>query len=147
LIRQEAFAAAVHEAGAHAVVAGPPEGVAAHGPYDLILESVGGRTFEAVIAALAPQGTLVTLGASESETATFNLRRFFWTGGTKIVGFRIFHEFGHTPAGPGLRRLAELIVEDRLHPRIDVEAPWTEIADVAERLMDRRFPGKAVLHL
>ncbi len=38
-----------------------------------------------------------------------------------------------------------LIADGRLHPRIEVQAPWTSIADVARQLMDRRYSGKAVL--
>jgi NADPH:quinone reductase len=41
--------------------------------------------------------------------------------------------------------LVSLISEERLHPRIEVEASWKEIAGVARRLMDRGYPGKAVL--
>ena len=32
-------------------------------------------------------------------------------------------------------------------PHISVERPWTEIAQVAQDLIARRFPGKAVLTL
>jgi hypothetical protein len=28
-----------------------------------------------------------------------------------------------------------------------VEAPWTEIGEVARQLVDRKFVGKAVLHV
>jgi hypothetical protein len=34
-----------------------------------------------------------------------------------------------------------------LKPRIEIEAHWTEIGDVARRLLDRAFMGKAVLYL
>ncbi|MDP9375560.1 MAG: alcohol dehydrogenase, partial [Chloroflexota bacterium] len=40
-----------------------------------------------------------------------------------------------------------LVAAGRLRPHIEVEAPWTAIADVAQRLLDRRFAGKAVLHV
>ena len=36
---------------------------------------------------------------------------------------------------------------DLLRARIEIEAPWTEIAAVARQLLDRSFMGKAVLHL
>jgi NADPH:quinone reductase len=44
-----------------------------------------------------------------------------------------------------LRRLAELVAAGQLSPHISLERPWTEIAQVAQDLMARRFPGKAVL--
>jgi len=40
-----------------------------------------------------------------------------------------------------------LVADGRLHPRIAVEAPWTEIAQRAEQLLDRRVVGKIVLHV
>jgi NADPH:quinone reductase-like Zn-dependent oxidoreductase len=47
----------------------------------------------------------------------------------------------------GLRRLAELVAAGQLAPHISVERPWTDIAPVAQDLMARRYPGKAVLTL
>jgi hypothetical protein len=32
-----------------------------------------------------------------------------------------------------------------LTPHITVEEPWTRVAEVAQSLLDRRYPGKAVL--
>jgi NADPH2:quinone reductase len=46
-----------------------------------------------------------------------------------------------------LRRLSRLVAEGRLEPRIELEAPWTEIGEVAARLIDRDYAGKAVLHV
>jgi NADPH2:quinone reductase len=39
------------------------------------------------------------------------------------------------------------VAAGQLAPHVSVERPWTEIARVAQDLMDRRFPGKAVLTL
>jgi len=39
------------------------------------------------------------------------------------------------------------VAAGRLTPHIRLERPWGEIARVAQDLMDRRFPGKAVLTL
>jgi NADPH:quinone reductase-like Zn-dependent oxidoreductase len=43
--------------------------------------------------------------------------------------------------------LAGMIAAGTLRPRIEIEAPWTEIGAVARQLLDRSFVGKAVLHL
>jgi hypothetical protein len=43
--------------------------------------------------------------------------------------------------------LAELVAEGRLRAPVEVEAPWTEVGTTAQQLMDRRFTGKAVLHI
>src|SRR5262249_55537292 len=70
---------------------------------------------------------------------------FFLKGGTKLYGLYVFEEFERESAASGLARLLRLIEEDRLRPLVDLEAPWTEVGAVARQLLDRRFPGKAVL--
>jgi NADPH:quinone reductase len=39
------------------------------------------------------------------------------------------------------------VAEQRLRTSIAVEASWHEIGEVAQRLRERQFTGKAVLHL
>ena len=136
----------VRELGAHEVVIGDDLAPAkAFGPYHLILESVGGASLGTALTLLAPGGSCVLFGVSAGGDATFNPGAFFRTGGAGMYGFFIFDEVKRQPAGQGLARLVRLIADKRLHPRIEVEAPWTDIAEVARQLMDRRYPGKAVL--
>jgi len=62
--------------------------------------------------------------------------------GARVVGLM--------PSGPasiGRARLAGLVAAGKLKPTISVEAPWTQIVEVAQQLLDRSFPGKAVLHV
>ena len=131
--------------GAHEVVVG--DDIPATPKHDLIIESVGGRTLGTALGALERGGICVTLGVSASPEVTFDTRAFFATGRTTLYGFYIFTELGTEPASIGLRRLAELVAAGQLAPHVSVERPWTEIARVAQDLMDRRFPGKAVLTL
>jgi NADPH:quinone reductase-like Zn-dependent oxidoreductase len=119
-----------------------------HGPFWLILDSVGGAALGAALGMLQPNGTCVTFGISASGTANIESRDFFATGGTRLYGLTLFHELMSVErAGIGLRLLAELIEAKKLRPQIAVEAPWTEIGRVARRLIDRDFTGKAVLHI
>jgi len=146
--RQASSEALVREAGAQEVVIGDDLSPAkTFGPYHLILESVGGASLGAALTMLAPGGTCVLFGASGGVETTFNTGAFFRTGGATLYGFYLFHEVKSLSASQGLARLARLIADGRLHPRIEVEAPWTDVADVARQLMDRRFAGKAVLHV
>jgi hypothetical protein len=78
---------------------------------------------------------------------TFDLGRFFGTGGLQLYGFILFYELRSEPASVGLARLAEMIAADRLHPHISVEASWMEIGAVAQQLIDRAYSGKAVLYV
>ena len=84
--------------------------------YDLVIESVGGRTLGTALAALERGGVCVTLGVSASAEVTFDTRAFFVTGRTTLYGFYLFTELGSEPASVGLRRLADLVAAGQLAP-------------------------------
>lgn len=140
-VRRAEQAAIVRQLGAHDVVTG--DEIPAAPKYDLVIDSVGGRTLGTALAALARGGVCVTLGVSASAEVTFDARQFFITGQATLYGFYLFLE--SEPASVGLRRLAELVAAGRLAPHVSVERSWKDIARVAQDLMDRRFPHKAVL--
>ncbi|PYN19269.1 MAG: alcohol dehydrogenase, partial [Candidatus Rokuibacteriota bacterium] len=137
--------AALRALGAHDVTVG--DEIPASPKYDLILDSVGGRTLGTALSALARGGTCVNFGVSATSEVTFDVRNFFVAGRTTLYGFYLFTELSQEPAGIGLSRLANLVADGRLTPHISVERPWKEIAQVAQDLMARRYPGKAVLNL
>ena len=118
------------------------------GPFDLILDSVGGSALGAALSMLRPDGICVTFGVSEAPTSTFESRTFFTTGGTRLYGLALFHELGRVePASQGLALLGGLVARGLLNPRVEIEAKWTEVGTVARRLLERGFMGKAVLHV
>jgi hypothetical protein len=41
----------------------------------------------------------------------------------------------------------QMVPKQQLKTSIEVEAFWHEIGDIAQRLLQRQFTGKAVLHL
>ncbi len=146
LVRSEARAGRVREIGAHVVVIGEDaSGAAAHGPYDLVFDGVGGDVLASALKLLALDGIAVSYGRTIGPTITFDLGQFFGKGGLQLYGFILFHEVLRHPAGVNLARLAALIAEKRLQPYISVETSWTEIGEVAQQLLDRGYPGKAVL--
>lgn len=148
VVRQAAHEAMVKAAGAdHVVVSEDASSAGEFAPYHLIVESVGGRTLGNVMAMLASGGTCVVFGASSGPEATFNIGRFFGTGAVTLYGMVLFTELRREPASIGLARLLRLAAAGQVRPHIDVEAPWTQIAEIAGRLMDRRYLGKAVLHV
>jgi NADPH:quinone reductase len=144
-VRRAEQTALVRQAGAHEVVVG--DAIPATPKYDLVVESVGGRTLGTALAALERGGVCVTLGVSGSSEVTFDARTFFVGGRATLYGFYLFVELGNEPAGSGLRRLAELVAAGQIAPRISLERPWADIGQIAQELMARRFPGKAVLTL
>ena len=130
------------------IVAPDLRAAASSGPFHLILDSIGGSALSAALTMLQPNGTCVHFGVSGSPTSTIESGAFFRQGGVKLYGLILFHELRQVePAGPGLAVLAQEVAQRRLRPHIDIEAPWTDIASIARRLIAREFPGKAVLHV
>lgn len=146
LLRTMERAERVREIGAHTVVAGNDATVAApYGPYHLVFDGVGGEVLASTLPLLAPDGLAVAYGRTVGPTITFDLGQFFGKGGLSLYGFILFHEVRRTPAGVGLARLLALVAAKRLRPYITVETGWTDISEVAQQLLNREYPGKAVL--
>src|SRR2546427_6389920 len=136
---------ALRQLGAHEVVVGdeiPPSP-----KYNLVIESVGGRTLGSALAALERGAVCVTLGVYAAAEVTFDARQFFASGRTTLYGFYIFTELASAPASVGLRRLADLVAAGERAPPISLARPWAEVARGAPDPHARRLPGKAVLTL
>jgi NADPH:quinone reductase-like Zn-dependent oxidoreductase len=140
--RDQSRAAGLQELGATDVVF-DLDGL--EGRFDLILESSGGRSFEAGIRLVAPGGRVVVFGNSSDTPATISFSDFRGHSGAQIIAFFVY-ESGEPPAfGEDLRLLADLIADDKLHPGIGLETPWTEANEVFEAVWGRQVNGKAVL--
>ncbi|MEN9520263.1 MAG: hypothetical protein RLZZ381_2851, partial [Cyanobacteriota bacterium] len=136
-VRRPELVEFVTQAKAHQVVVG--ESFEQFAPYDLVLDSVGQNVLPAVLEQLATDGTCVIFGATAGENITFNASKFYGKGGLSLYGFILFHELKKQPASLGLTRLVKLMTDGVLVPHIDLEAPWSEIARVAQQLTDRQF--------
>jgi NADPH:quinone reductase len=140
--------AVVRALGADEVVVGEDISAArSHGPYHLIVESLGGAALARALALVAPGGTCVTLGWSASPEVGFDLREFLAVGGGSLYGLRMYHELRIRPASDDLGLLAQMVARQQLRIPIEAEGTWDDIGDIAQRLLDRQFTGKAVLHL
>jgi NADPH2:quinone reductase len=148
-VRNPKYQAMVAEwCGERTIVAPNLSAAAPFGPFHLILDSVGGSALGAALGMLRGDGICVTFGVSEAPAATFDSAAFFRSGGSRLYGLVLFPELKRVePASEGLAILAGMIERGTLRPRIEIEAPWTEIGSVARQLLDRSFMGKAVLHL
>lgn len=146
-VRREPQSAIVTDAGADVVVVGDDK-QALHdaGPFDHVLDGVGGPLLGAALGRLAKNGTAVLYGATGGGEIPFDARAFYPTGGASLYGFILFHELGTHPAGLGLARLASLLDDGRLRTPIEVEGKLADIGDLAQKLEDRAFSGKAVVH-
>jgi NADPH:quinone reductase len=148
LVRNPRTTEFARQAGAHVVVAGEDARAAGlYGPYDIIIDGVGGVVLGQSLGMLAKEGVCVSYGVSAGSAVTFDARTFFRSGRPVLYGLYLFEEFGQRPAWNGLARLAGMIAAGTLRPHISREASWTEIGTVAQELLDRKISGKAVLHV
>lgn len=128
--------------GASAVVFDVAE---ADGEFDLILESVGGRSFEHAVRLVSPRGTVVVFGSSSGVEARLSFVDFVGRPGARIEAFFVY-ESGESPSfGSDLQLLADMVAAGTLHPQVGLEVPWTEANDALEALQGREVNGKAVL--
>lgn len=119
----------------------------AFGPYDLILDSVGGQTFADVLKHLPSGGTCVTLGYSSSPETMIDLRELIHKGRTKVHGFFLLEELKHQDLSKDLGSLANRIAKGQHETNIAVEDSWNNIGMIAKKLIERKYYGKAVLHI
>lgn len=129
------------ERGASSVITSPD---AVEGPYDIVLESVGGTSLPAALARLAPGGLLVWFGQASRTPVTLDFFDFF-KGPDQA---RIAH-FDYTRADTAyatdLATLVRLVAGGRLHPEIGSVRDWSRTADVIGDIRGRRVRGNAVL--
>jgi NADPH:quinone reductase len=127
------------------VVSEDASGAAAHGPYHLIMESIGGNVLTNTLTMIAQGGTLVTFGGSVGGEAVLDPRKLYPIGGASIFGLTVFFELRARGAGVYLSRLVQMVADGKLTPQIEAEAPWTKVADLAQQYLNRQIAGKVVL--
>jgi NADPH:quinone reductase-like Zn-dependent oxidoreductase len=130
---------------------------------ELVLDAVGGRSFEKSYRCLAPTGRLGMFGLSAAATgkrrsvlralgpALRTLRMRFAPGALidqnrGVFGVNLGHlwEEGDRAAG-WMERLLALYAEGALRPVIDASVPFARAADAHHRLQDRANFGKVLL--
>lgn len=150
-VRQPGAAPLAREAGAEQVVIGENVAAAApSGPYPLIVEQLGGQPLAEAMTQLAPGGTCVSVGVSTGPAGyqvPIDMARMRRAPGACLRILNLYQELDQEPASSGLQRLVSLVGSGKLAPHLGAEADWREIGKVAQALLDRTFPGKAVLHI
>ncbi|TCO51488.1 NADPH2:quinone reductase [Kribbella antiqua] len=143
----------VLELGADAAIDGEPEGLKdrileANGgkPVDIVLEMVGGPTFDESFAALARFGRLVTFGAASRQSAAAIDPTRLMKGSKTIAGFWLADCFANpTLLGDPLAELFDLTASGKLRPIVGGEYALSEVATAHEDMRARRTVGKLVL--
>jgi NADPH2:quinone reductase len=119
---------------------------AAGGPVDVVLEMVGGQTFTASLAALAPFGRLITYGmASRQIPEPIDVLKLnFHSRG--VIGFWAAHCFRRPEMfSEPLRELFELVRTGQLRTIVGGTYPLGEARRAHEDLRSRTTVGKLVL--
>jgi NADPH:quinone reductase len=130
------------ELGAHAIVTAVQ---LARGPFDVVLDSVGGDTTQAAWRTLAPEGTFVWFGQASRTPSTLDF--FDWTGGLNAT-LRKFHYLEPVDGiQEDLSTLVDLAAAGRLTPEIGFLGDWRLTKNAIEDLLARRLRGHAVLEL
>ncbi|HSY48643.1 MAG TPA: zinc-binding dehydrogenase [Thermoanaerobaculia bacterium] len=103
---------------------------------DVVVEHVGGETFERSLRALAKGGRLVTCGSTSGGEVTINLRLIF---------FKLLSILGSTMGSLAeLHEVMKFVEVGRLRPVIDRILPLSEVAEGHRILEAREAFGKIV---
>jgi len=103
---------------------------------DVVIEHVGGETFERSLRALAKGGRLVTCGSTSGGDVTINLRLIF---------FKLLSILGSTMGSLAeLHEIMKFVEAGRLRPVIDRVLPLSEVAEGHRILEAREAFGKIV---
>ena len=115
-------------------------------PVDLVLEMVGGKTFDASLEALAPFGRLITYGMA-SRTAPTVIHPGSLMGGSKtITGFWLAHCFGSkTLLNDVIVELFSLVESGKLKPVIGATFGLSQAVTAHRAMLARETTGKITL--
>ncbi|MFL2541803.1 MAG: alcohol dehydrogenase, partial [Candidatus Latescibacterota bacterium] len=115
--------------------------------FRLIVDGISGPILAKAIPALAPRGVCVCYGVTDTPEIPIDIGNFMRIGLAKIMGFHLYAESEASSPSENLPRLLSLVANGKLNCAIEREASWSEINRVAQDLIDRKFLGKAVLHI
>jgi len=104
---------------------------------DVVIEHIGGETFEKSVLALTRLGTLVTIGSHDTHWGRLDLRHVY----SKNLSVR------GTNLGslPEFRTMLEHLADGRLRPVIDRAFPLADARQAVQHVLDRRNKGKVLL--
>jgi NADPH2:quinone reductase len=130
----------LRELGAVAVVTDVEDAV---GPFEIVLDSVGGEVTRTAWHKLERHGLLVWFGQASRVAPALD---FFDWDGAQSVTIRKFNymESTHSEASD-LDTLVRLVAAGRLHPEIGLLDDWDRAGEAIEELIARRVRGNAVL--
>ncbi|QGH34348.1 zinc-binding dehydrogenase [Gracilibacillus salitolerans] len=106
---------------------------------DIVIESIGGATFNRSIDVLKKGGRIVTFGSSTNDEFTFNLRSFFY-GQYKLIGSTM-------GSREELHELMQFIEKHNIKPLLDKGFPLDNIETAFTYLESQKQVGKIYIHM
>ena len=126
-----------------------PEEVAAHGPYDAVIELVGAPNLEVDLDSLAPGGRIVVIGVQAGARSQIDLRGLMGRR-ARLMGSTLRSRPLEEKAAVARRVEAELmpaLAAGRLRVVVEAEVPLEEAAAAYQRFQAGGKLGKIVLTL
>ena len=104
---------------------------------DVVVEHIGGETFERPSYALPPLGTLVSIGSHDTHWGRLDLRHVY-SKNLRILGTNLGSILE-------LRTILDYMVAGRLHPVIDRTFALKDARAAVQHVLDRKNRGKVLL--
>jgi NADPH:quinone reductase-like Zn-dependent oxidoreductase len=104
---------------------------------DVVVEHIGGETFEKSVYALTRLGILVSIGSHDTHWGRVDLRHLY-SKNVRLVGTNL-------GSITELRTLLDYVVAGRLRPVIDRTFPLKDAPAAVQHVLDRRNKGKVIL--
>jgi NADPH:quinone reductase-like Zn-dependent oxidoreductase len=104
---------------------------------DVVVEHIGGETFEKSVYALTRLGTLVTIGSHDTHWGRVDLRHMY-SKNLRIVGTNLGSILE-------LKTVLDHVVEGKLKPVIDRTFPLRDARSAVQHVLDRKNKGKVLL--
>jgi NADPH:quinone reductase-like Zn-dependent oxidoreductase len=104
---------------------------------DVVVEHIGGETFERSTYALTRLGTLISIGSHDTHWGRLDLRHVY-SKNLRVVGTNLGSILE-------LRTVLDHVVDGRLRPVIDRAFPLEDAAAAVQHVLDRRNRGKVLL--
>lgn len=113
---------------------------------DVVLEMVGGPTFDASLAALAPFGRLATFGMASRTPSKPIEAGALMSRSRAVVGFWLAHCFGRPELlAPQMAELLAMVEAGTLRPQLGAAYALGDAALAHRALRDRSSTGKLIL--
>ncbi|MGH7390392.1 MAG: zinc-binding dehydrogenase [Candidatus Rokuibacteriota bacterium] len=104
---------------------------------DVVVEHIGGETFERSVHALGRLGTLITIGSHDTHWGRLDLRHVY-SKNLRVLGTNLGTILE-------LEQVLDHLVDGRLRPVIDRTFPLRDAAAAVQHVLDRKNKGKVLL--